>query len=59
MQSDAKAIAENWIWVNNQNQQLVGNTRWDVQGMGRKKSIYRKDNDFMTEDVWNVAIGVG
>ncbi len=27
------AIAENWIWVNNQNQKLVGNTRWDVQGM--------------------------
>ena len=21
------AIAENWIWVNNQNQKLVGNTR--------------------------------
>ena len=27
------AIAENWIWVNNQNQKLIGNTRWDVQGM--------------------------
>jgi len=27
------AIAENWIWVNNQNQKLVGNTRWDVQGI--------------------------
>jgi len=27
------AIAENWIWVNNQNQKIVGNTRWDVQGM--------------------------
>jgi len=27
------AIAENWIWVNNQNQKLVGNTGWDVQGM--------------------------
>ena len=27
------AIAENWIWVNNQNQKLVGNTHWDVQGM--------------------------
>jgi len=27
------AIAENWIWVNNQNQKLVGNTRWDIQGM--------------------------
>jgi len=28
------AIAENWIWVNNLNQRLVvGNTRWDVQGV--------------------------
>jgi 1-acyl-sn-glycerol-3-phosphate acyltransferase len=27
------AIAENWIWVNNQNQNLVGDTRWDVQGV--------------------------
>ena len=27
------AIAENWIWVNNQNQKLVGNTHWDVQGL--------------------------
>ena len=27
------AIAENWIWVNNLNQKLVGNTRWDIQGM--------------------------
>ena len=27
------AVAENWIWVNNQNQKLVGNTRWDVQGV--------------------------
>ena len=28
------AIAENWIWVNNLNQRLVvGNTRWEVQGM--------------------------
>jgi 1-acyl-sn-glycerol-3-phosphate acyltransferase len=26
-------IAENWIWVNNQNQKLVGNTRWDVKGI--------------------------
>ena len=26
-------IAENWIWVNNQNQKLVGNIRWDVQGV--------------------------
>ena len=25
-------IAENWIWVNNQNQKLLGNTQWDVQG---------------------------
>jgi 1-acyl-sn-glycerol-3-phosphate acyltransferase len=27
------AIAENWIWVNNQNQKMVGNTDWDVQGL--------------------------
>jgi len=28
------AIAENWIWVNNQNQRLLaGKTRWDVQGI--------------------------
>ena len=27
------AIAENWIWVNNQNQKLIGKTHWDVQGM--------------------------
>ena len=27
------AIAENWIWVNNQNQKLIGNTHWDVQGV--------------------------
>ena len=27
------AIAENWIWVNNQNQKLIGNTRWDVRGV--------------------------
>ena len=28
------AIAENWIWVNNQNQTLMaGNTRWKVQGL--------------------------
>jgi 1-acyl-sn-glycerol-3-phosphate acyltransferase len=27
------AIAENWIWVNNQIQTLLGNTLWDVQGM--------------------------
>jgi len=24
--------AENWIWVNNQNQRLLGNTQWDIQG---------------------------
>jgi 1-acyl-sn-glycerol-3-phosphate acyltransferase len=28
------AIAENWIWVNNQTQNLMaGNTRWEVQGI--------------------------
>ena len=27
------AIAENWIWVNNQSQKLVGNTCWDVKGI--------------------------
>jgi len=27
------AIAENWIWVNNQNHKLVGNTHWDVKGI--------------------------
>jgi len=27
------AIAENWIWVNNQNQKLIGRTSWDVQGI--------------------------
>jgi 1-acyl-sn-glycerol-3-phosphate acyltransferase len=27
------AIAENWIWINNLNQTLVGNTRWDIQGV--------------------------
>jgi 1-acyl-sn-glycerol-3-phosphate acyltransferase len=27
------AIAENWIWVNNMNQKMIGNTRWDVQGI--------------------------
>jgi len=26
-------IAENWIWVNNQNQKMVGNTHWEVQGI--------------------------
>jgi 1-acyl-sn-glycerol-3-phosphate acyltransferase len=25
-------IAENWIWCNNLNQRLVGNTDWEVQG---------------------------
>jgi 1-acyl-sn-glycerol-3-phosphate acyltransferase len=29
------AIAENWIWVNNQNQKLVGNTHWDVTGIDK------------------------
>jgi 1-acyl-sn-glycerol-3-phosphate acyltransferase len=27
------AIAENWIWVNNLNQKLIGRIRWDVQGV--------------------------
>jgi len=28
------AIAENWIWVNNQNQRLMaGKTQWEVQGL--------------------------
>ena len=27
------AIAENWTWVNNQNQKLVGNKYWDVKGI--------------------------
>ena len=27
------AIAEYWIWVNNQNQKPVGNTRWEIQGV--------------------------
>ena len=27
------AIAENWIWVNNLNQKLIGDTRLDVQGV--------------------------
>lgn len=32
------AIAENWIWVNNLNQRLLGgNTRWEVQGMAALK----------------------
>jgi 1-acyl-sn-glycerol-3-phosphate acyltransferase len=26
-------IAENWIWVNNLNQKLIGDTRWDVKGV--------------------------
>ena len=29
------AIAENWIWVNNQNQKIVGNKYWDVKGIDR------------------------
>ncbi len=29
------AIAENWIWVNNQNQKLVGNKYWDVKGIDK------------------------
>jgi len=31
------AIAENWIWVNNQNQKLIGNTHWNVQGLENLK----------------------
>ena len=27
------AIAENWIWVNNQNQKLICNTNWEIQGL--------------------------
>jgi len=27
------AVAEKWIWVNNQNQKLVGNPLWDVKGV--------------------------
>jgi 1-acyl-sn-glycerol-3-phosphate acyltransferase len=27
------AIAENWIWVNNQNQKLIGNTCLDIEGI--------------------------
>ena len=27
------ALAENWIWVNNQIHKLFGNTHWDVQGL--------------------------
>jgi 1-acyl-sn-glycerol-3-phosphate acyltransferase len=27
------AIAENWIWVNNQNQNMVGNTDWEIKGL--------------------------
>ncbi len=26
-------IAEDWIWVNNLNQRLTGNIRWDIQGV--------------------------
>ena len=29
------AIAENWIWVNNENQKLVGNKYWDVKGIDK------------------------
>jgi 1-acyl-sn-glycerol-3-phosphate acyltransferase len=29
------AIAENWIWVNNQNQKLVGNKYWDIKGIDK------------------------
>jgi 1-acyl-sn-glycerol-3-phosphate acyltransferase len=31
------AIAGNWIWFNNQNQKLVGNTDWDIHGMEAMK----------------------
>lgn len=35
------AIAENWIWVNNQNQRLIaGNTRFEVQGI---EALQRSD----------------
>jgi 1-acyl-sn-glycerol-3-phosphate acyltransferase len=30
-------IAENWIWGNNLNQQLVGNTCWEVRGINSLK----------------------
>ena len=30
-------IAENWIWVNNLNQQLIGRTRWDIEGLETMK----------------------
>ena len=31
------SIADNWIWVNNQNHKLIGNTSWDVQGLDNLK----------------------
>lgn len=31
------AIAENWIWVNNLNQTLTGNIRWDIRGVDALK----------------------
>jgi 1-acyl-sn-glycerol-3-phosphate acyltransferase len=34
------AIAENWIWVNNLNQKMAGNTNWDVRGT---ENLERKD----------------
>ena len=27
------AIAENWIWVNNKNQNMVGNRDWEIRGL--------------------------
>ena len=30
-------IAENWIWVNNLNQRLIGRTRWEVEGLEAMK----------------------
>ena len=30
-------IAENWIWVNNLNQKLIGRTRWEVEGLETMK----------------------
>jgi 1-acyl-sn-glycerol-3-phosphate acyltransferase len=27
------AIAENWIWVNNLNLKMIGNTHWDIKGI--------------------------
>ena len=31
------SIAENWIWVNNLNQELIGRTRWHVEGLESMK----------------------